>query len=404
VEVPADCPIDASDVHWAFSGLDLTDRTTGEVVAILIATTDSAMLDHYGIGDSTPGRLWRSITPVVLPQAAARRRIEPSRKNEDVKAGSERVAEYQRAGAAVKEALRHAGVQQRPLTIRLQREPLEHNGARVEAFAKGTRFSKERLWHLEITFESPIGGPLVIGDGRFLGLGVMSPFLSTEAIYAFEVKSGLAERADPGEIAHATRRAVMARVQDLIGPFEVLPTFFSGHEPKGTRARSSHLAFGFDARAARLLLVPPHALDRRRATWEEGRYLAILERSLDGFDHLRAGPAGDLALARAWVDKDIDPLLAPAHVWQTITPYIVTRHAKLASAEAALAADVRLECSRRGLPRPREVLAIEARGVPGVGLAAQIRLIFAVAIRGPILLGRSRYQGGGLFASASATL
>ena len=59
--------------------------------------------------------------------------------------------------------------------IRVQREPFEANGHRVEAFAVGTRFPKERLWHIEITFRDAVTGPLVIGDGRFLGLGVMAP-------------------------------------------------------------------------------------------------------------------------------------------------------------------------------------------------------------------------------------
>ena len=58
--------------------------------------------------------------------------------------------------------------------IRVQREPFEVGGERVEEFAPGTRFPKERLWHVEITFTEPISGPLVIGDGRFLGLGAMA--------------------------------------------------------------------------------------------------------------------------------------------------------------------------------------------------------------------------------------
>ncbi len=38
-----------------------------------------------------------------------------------------------------------------------------------------TRFDKHRLWHVEIAFKEPVAGSLVIGDGRFLGLGVMAP-------------------------------------------------------------------------------------------------------------------------------------------------------------------------------------------------------------------------------------
>lgn len=52
---------------------------------------------------------------------------------------------------------------------------------------------------------------------------------------------------------------------------------------------------------------------------------------------------------------------------------------------------------RRGLPEPKQVQPFEVRGVPGVGLLGNARLVFTVAVSGPILLGRSRYLGGGLF-------
>jgi hypothetical protein len=67
------------------------------------------------------------------------------------------------------------------------------------------------------------------------------------------------------------------------------------------------------------------------------------------------------------------------------------------SAAEAFATDLRLECGRRGLPNVR-VTPGESRGVPGRGLAGTARLEFNVAVEGPILLGRSRYFGGGLFA------
>ena len=45
----------------------------------------------------------------------------------------------------------------------------------AERFAHGSRFSKHALWHVELGFPDAIPGPLVIGDGRFCGLGVMTP-------------------------------------------------------------------------------------------------------------------------------------------------------------------------------------------------------------------------------------
>ena len=31
------------------------------------------------------------------------------------------------------------------------------------------------MWHAELRFPTPVAGPLLIGDGRFCGLGLMAP-------------------------------------------------------------------------------------------------------------------------------------------------------------------------------------------------------------------------------------
>jgi CRISPR-associated protein Csb2 len=401
VEVPASCPLRAEDVQWAFSSLELVDKNTGEVLAILTPAAELNMLVHYGIGDGVASRSWRSVTPLALPETAARRRIEPTRKMEEAKNASERIAEQSRAGAAVMNALRHAEVHQRPEAIRVQREPFEANGERVETFAEGTRFRKERLWHVAITFGAPVSGPLVLGDGRFLGLGVMTPLTKTQGLHAFGVQSGLVSIAEPTVVARALRRAVMARIQDLLDPSDALPAFFSGHERDGSPAAASHLAYVFDPRTARLLIIAPHLLDRRLPTSDEKRWLSKLDEVLLPFHELRAGSAGQLTLQPLWIDVETDSVTAPSRTWESVTSYLVTRHAKQGSAAEALASDLRTECRRRGLPEPLDVATIESRGVPDLGLIGRARLTFAVAVRGPILLGKSRYCGGGLFAPSS---
>jgi CRISPR-associated protein Csb2 len=129
------------------------------------------------------------VTPAALPESARRRRIDPARKDQEAKAGTEREREQVRAAAAVYQALRHAEVRLRPEVIRVQREPFEANGERAETFAEGTRFSKHRLWHVEVEFRDGVQGPLVIGDGRFLGLGIMTPLPET-AIGRHDESSG----------------------------------------------------------------------------------------------------------------------------------------------------------------------------------------------------------------------
>ena len=178
IEVPPSCPLRADDIAWAFSGLRVPVGDTSDRITLMPADNAEGMLAHYGLGRAHC--CWRTVTPVVLPEAGARRRIDPLHKTEEAKGGRERAVECARAAGAVVPALRHAGVPVRPVAIQVRREPFESNGERAELFAKGTRFSKHRLWHVELGFAGGITGPLAIGDGRFLGLGIMAPLEGEE--------------------------------------------------------------------------------------------------------------------------------------------------------------------------------------------------------------------------------
>lgn len=175
VVVPASGTLRADDLDWAFSGLGIVDKETGGIWATLISSRDTNMQRHFGIGKEVGARVWRTLTPMVLPHDVARRSIPLRRKPGEEKAGLEIRYEMERASYAVRQALRMAGVSTPVEAVRMQREPFERNGQRVEAFASGTRFHAQRLWHVEITFGQDVSGPLVAGDGRFMGLGVMAP-------------------------------------------------------------------------------------------------------------------------------------------------------------------------------------------------------------------------------------
>ncbi len=397
VETPPACLLHPTDVQWAFSSLDLIEQDGGEVLATLIRTDDGSFLSHYGAKNDRAYCLWRSVTPAALPETARRRRIDPARKVQEAKAGSERRSEQERAAAAVSQALRHAQIREGVRAVRVQREPFEAHGRRVEDFAAGTRFEKHRLWHVEIEFPSPVRGPLVIGDGRFLGLGVMAPVIQAGGVYAFEVESGLVGSPHPEDLAKALRRAVMARVQKHFT--EPIAAFFSGHEADGSPQRasgSSHLAFAFDSLRKKLLVIAPHILDRRPPNSDEIGNLAILERALEDLRELRAGKAGLLSLKPAVVDVERDPLFAPSRVWNTLTRYRVTRHVRAGNAQEALARDIHAQLRLRDFP-DAEVTCLEYEGISGKGLEGTATLKFKVAVAGPVLLGRSRFLGGGIF-------
>jgi CRISPR-associated protein Csb2 len=173
IEVPAGCLLRSEDVFWAFSGSENLD-SEGEPHFVLTPGSDESMLRWYGLGGQAHVR-WHTVTPAVLPDIAKRRRIEPTRRAAEVKRGTERAGEQQRAAIEVIQALRHAGLPTSVEAIRVQREPFESDGERVERFAPGTRFQKERLWHVELSFTEPLSGPLIVGDGRYYGLGLMAP-------------------------------------------------------------------------------------------------------------------------------------------------------------------------------------------------------------------------------------
>ena len=400
VEVPPDCPVRADDIAWAFSGLTIAshgiDAKTGEItsddywIEQLVSASGDSMLANYGVTEERAARLWRSVTPLILPEDAKRRCIEPGRLREEVKGGKERADEQRRACHAVMQALRHAGLRGKVTSLRVQREPFDAKGEGAEAFAAGTRFSKHQLWHVEIKFAEAIHGPLLLGNGRYGGLGLMAAVRQVEGVLAFSIVDGLADEAEPLQLARALRRAVMSRVQEEIGARKRLPVFFTGHEADGSTARRGghvHLAFVPDLARQRLLVIAPHVIEHREPLKDERGYLDTLTLALAGLSELRAGHVGKLRLEREQINLDSDPLFAASSVWRAATPYTSTHHAKR-NGRDSLHEDVLQEVRRRRLPVP---LAVEKKG-------ADLLLHFRVAVPGPVLLGKTMHFGGGLFA------
>ncbi len=175
VEVPPDCPIQDGDIRWALSGLDLSaDLSTGELLdeagPLLVVTDDKKMLGHYGIvSDNKKWCVWRSVTPVALMIRRPRGR----------KTGGGRARHLGTVAHAVRQALRHAGFTGDIEVIRAQREPFDAKGELSGQFSYGKRFISQQLYHVEIMFSEPVRGPVVIGNGRYLGLGLLAPDLST---------------------------------------------------------------------------------------------------------------------------------------------------------------------------------------------------------------------------------
>jgi CRISPR-associated protein Csb2 len=373
IEVPHGCPIPADDVRWAFSGLEVGST-------ILVQSDDETMLRR---SYAASGERWHTITPAALP--AVRRRIDPARRTAEAKGHPERAAEEASAVAAVRQALRHAAIDARPLHIEVQREPWRGHWLRAESFAAGTRFPKERLWHVRLRFDRNVAGPLVLGDGRYVGLGVMVRDGDASTHRAWRIGDDLAPGADPMQVARDLRRAVMARVQQQLGR-RALPPKVSGHRDDGTPAAGhDHLQYIADLERSRLIVIDPRP-DPHVPVW----------RALDGFTELRAGRAGLLRLHPIAIDSD-DPLMRSACAWRSVTPYRVDRHARRASAHDAIADDIRSACQQMELPSPASIAVDAVQARSGSGLEAMATLRFATPVQGPLLLGRTRHIGGGVF-------
>ena len=107
-----------------------------------------------------------------------------------------------------------------------------------------------------------------------------------------------------------------------------------------------------------------------------------------------------LTLVPCPIEMQEDPLFASSRSWESLTPYRVMRHAKMNDPARALEADLLAECRRGGLPRP-EIEIINTFGKLGLGLLGRAKLTFRGAVAGPILIGRDRHFGGGMFAAAA---
>ena len=187
---------------------------------------------------------------------------------------------------------------------------------------------------------------------------------------------------------------------------------FSGHEPDGRSDSAGHHAHVFlaadgdgneNGSITRLIVAAPWAVDRR-ARRTPGRERRLFEDVVRRLTELGAGPLGRFHGLVPEPMNDGDPLLGPATLWSGRTPYIATRNLKKRDDPTSfVTADVLADCRRRGLPSPTEVEVLDVTSGPRGGRpAATLKLRFATAVHGPILLGRDSHAGGGMFRAASS--
>ena len=390
VEVPPECPLSSRDIGWAFADAQPFLNHAGR----LLSTTDATMAERY----LRAARTFRSITALALTGA---RRDKPKRGSAG-KGARQRNREEAMARSALVHALRHAGISEAPERIHVQREPLHRRGVSAEHFAAETRFSTHAMWHAEIRFREPITGPLVVGDGRFCGLGLFEPVVDYQDVLCLQIPANRVADDQYPKLVHALRRALMSCARDDDGG---VPRLFSGHEgdgnPDGSSGGHNHVFIAADASDGwinRLVVAAPWAVDR--SLWSPARQQRDFTDTVNGLDMLRAGRLGAFPM-HAVALRDGDSLIGPAKRWRSARPYLATRNMKKKDdLEAVVSADVQRQCQRLGLPAPERIDVLNASVGPRGGRpSATLTLHFAAAVRGPLLLGRDSHRGGGMFRS-----
>ena len=274
-------------------------------------------------------------------------------------------------------------------------------GLRAEEFSYG-RFSGESLFHLEIAFEQPVAGPLLLGNGRYFGLGLMRPVEDAqEDVLVLEISAKNRPKVNErGLFLTAVRRALLACARDYQGAPSLL---FSGHEADGAPARSGRHDHVFlaaddsdgDGLLDHLLLVAPWRADRTHDAQPDAP--AAFAQITAQLEFIRAGKLGVFQLTKSLDSLAAARLLPLSQHWRSTTLYEPTRYPKsMTDAEEKLKADVLLECHRRGLPVPSVEIISITTGKRG-RFQAETRISFAVAVAGPLMLGRESHKGGGLF-------
>jgi CRISPR-associated protein Csb2 len=385
------------ELCWALDGLEVAPGV------LLQRAVDAAPLRHWS--PRRGGRVWRTETPVALRL----RRPLP---------------EGQDGGREVLDALRHsglAGAGARLQSFRLQAEPFGKHGARAESFALGTRFDGAQLHHLELCFSPdpamPVGvmsggemtrraqgGPLCLGDGRMLGLGLLRPVdLAPPAlgVRLHRVETGWGEPIRPENLVPILRAALIRRWQDTHGD---PPDWAHGHAHDGGPLRDRpHLHFGLEpailgndggGETYRAWILAPHLAERRDMGPREAQYLEQLWACMGEEWELRAGASGRF-VAQPLAEPE-GPLFGGGHQFESLTPYRVRRHVEVGDVLAAITADVHHNCRSLRLPLPKVDL-IEHRAGPQGRLGGRLFLHFPRPISGPLILGAGRHQGWGWF-------
>ncbi|MDP2320182.1 MAG: type I-U CRISPR-associated protein Csb2 [Acidobacteriota bacterium] len=169
----------STDTAWAarvLGGMDLIDEKTGEVQAVLAAASrDDRVLKRYVSESST----WATVTPVLLPghddPGGLREKLRKAKGSEAQKALLARL--MKRREGLVRKALCHAGLGDElalSAEIEMRETGFIAGVENASRFAVPSHLTKSLRFHVKLTWQVKVAGPLCIGRGRFSGLGLLA--------------------------------------------------------------------------------------------------------------------------------------------------------------------------------------------------------------------------------------
>jgi CRISPR-associated protein Csb2 len=436
VSVPGNFPVPAESVRRALAGCEVEFGAPPSFLRVQLVPIEADDERERGMSSRYlgPARVWRSVSPVVLPGHRPPRRTmrdrtaPPGAEESQMRADARR---HRDEAVLFEKSLKHAGLGN-VAAFRLRREPFRPQQPRADAAWRlpASRHDPQRVWlagrprlHAEIVFEESQAGPILIGDGRFLGLGLFHAVRDETPGRPEAARYRLAPNGRPRIertvfIADVLRRALMA------GGYP--PQEFSGHDADGPlRADPAHAHAFFlpedadgDGLIDHLTVYCRYgfsdiARDRlhqlRQLWWRGGRGSA-------GSDEVDVSLE---AIAPPEAIPGLVPLVAPSRIWRSATPYFMPRFRKrsdVALDRAILVRDqVRREWRLRfpDAPLP-EVKLLDGADEANIGRkidfarserdriapdrrGSLVRLQFPAPVTGPIALGRSAHFGLGLF-------
>ncbi len=436
VSVPGNFPVPAESVRRALTGCEVEFGAPPSFLRVQLVPIELDDERERSMSSRYLGRarIWRSVSPVVLPghrpppRTIRDRTAPPGTEESQMRADARR-----RKDEAVlfEKSLKHAGLE-KVLAFRLRREPFGAQQPRADAAWRlpASRHDPHCVWlagrprlHAEIVFDEPRAGPILIGDGRFLGLGLFHAVRDEAPGRPEAARYRLGPNGRPRIertvfIADVLRRALMA------GGYP--PQEFSGHDADGPlRADPAHAHAFFlpeDADGDGLIDhltvycrcgFSDNALDRlhrlSRLWWSGGRGSAgsgEVDVSLEAIAPPEAIPG-------------LVPLVAPSRIWRSATPYFMARFRKRSEMAVDRAILVRNQLQREWTLRFPDAPLPDVKLLDGADEAntrrkidfartsrdrvapdtrgSLVRLQFPTPVAGPLALGRSAHFGLGLF-------